>query len=83
MDSESTDKKKKNKTKQLTPNTERKASGYNWETYKNLFSKVTTEEKAGEKSVSQNKHPKYTPVKKVYTTPLRTSVNRFIILVRI
>lgn len=72
-----TDKKRKrgNKTKQLTPSTERKASGCNWETYKNLFSKAKVEE-SGEKSVPQNRHPKF---KKVYTTPLHT-VSIFIIL---
>lgn len=36
--------KKKNKKHQLVPNTERKASGCNWEMYKNLFSKSNTEE---------------------------------------
>ncbi|KYQ54927.1 RNA exonuclease 4 [Trachymyrmex zeteki] len=65
----STDKKKRNKaTRQLVPSTERKASGCNWETYKNLFSKTKTEEHTGEKTVSQNnRHPKF---KKVYTTPV-------------
>jgi len=79
MDNVSTgsDKKKKNKTtRQLAPSTERKASGCNWETYKNLFSKAKAEESTGEKSVSQNRHPK---LKKVHTTPLRT-VNIFIIV---
>lgn len=70
-----TDKKKRNKTKQLTPSTERKASGCNWETYKSLFTKAKTEESTEEKSISQKKPPK---VKKVYTTPLYT-VNRFIL----
>lgn len=70
----STDKKKKNKTKQLIPNTERKASGCNWETYKTLFPKAKTEESTGEKCVLQNRRPK---PKKVYTTP--RTVNRFII----
>ncbi|EFN69827.1 RNA exonuclease 4 [Camponotus floridanus] len=36
--------KKKNKKHQLVPNTERKASGCNWEMYKNLFSQPNTEE---------------------------------------
>jgi len=84
MDNVSTDtdkKKKKTKTtKQLAPSTERKASGCNWETYKNLFSKAKTEGSTGEKSVSQNnRHPK---LKKVYTTPLH-SVNIFIIVLDI
>ncbi|XP_011694793.1 PREDICTED: RNA exonuclease 4 isoform X2 [Wasmannia auropunctata] len=67
----STDKKKRSKTtRQPAPSTERKASGCNWETYKNFFSKAKTEESAGEKSVSQNnRHPR---LKKVYTTPPRT-----------
>jgi len=71
MDNEltSADKKKRNKTKQLIPNTERKASGCNWETYKTLFSKTKTEESTGEKCVLQNRHPK---LKKIYTTPLHT-----------
>lgn len=77
MDNESTSTdKKKNKRKQLTPSTERKASGCNWEIYKTLFS-TTTEESTGEKSVSQNRHPK---LKKVHTIPFHTSVNKFITL---
>ncbi|XP_071626545.1 RNA exonuclease 4 isoform X3 [Temnothorax longispinosus] len=68
--SSGSDRKKRNKTtKQLTPSTERKASGCNWETYKNLFPNPKTEESTGEKSVSQNRYPK---LKKVYTTPLHT-----------
>ncbi|KYN06131.1 RNA exonuclease 4, partial [Cyphomyrmex costatus] len=63
-----TDKKKRNKaTRQLVPSTERKTSGCNWETYKNLFSKTKTEENTGEKIISQNnRRPKF---KKVHTTP--------------
>jgi len=37
-------KRKRNGTEQFISNTERKASGCNWETYKNLFSKSKTEE---------------------------------------
>lgn len=73
----STDKRKKNRRKHLTPNTERKASGCNWEIYKSLFSTATTEESTEEKNLSQNRHPK---LKKVYTIPFQTSVNRFITL---
>jgi len=68
-----TDKKKRNKTpKQITPSTERKASGCNWETYKSLFTKDNTEESTREKTISQKKPPK---IKKVYTTPLYTPWN--------
>lgn len=75
-----TDKKKRNKaTRQLDSSTERKASGCNWETYKNLFSKGKVEESTGEKSVSQNSQNRHSKFKKVYTTPLRT-VNIFTIL---
>lgn len=78
MDKEltSTDKKKKNRRKHLTPSTERKASGCNWEIYKSLFSTATREESTEEKSFSQNRHLK---LKKVYTIPFQTSVNRFIL----
>ncbi|XP_011165311.1 RNA exonuclease 4 isoform X2 [Solenopsis invicta] len=66
--STSTNKKKKNRmARQLAPSTERKTSGCNWETYKNLFSKTKMEESTIEKDISQNRHPK---LKKVYTTPL-------------
>ncbi|XP_050463669.1 uncharacterized protein LOC126857866 isoform X1 [Cataglyphis hispanica] len=47
--------KKKNKTiKQVVPCTERKASGSNWETYKNLFAKPNIEEG----HTLQNRYPK-------------------------
>lgn len=49
-------KKKKNRMKQLGSSTERKASGCNWEIYKNLFSK--SEESNGERIASQNRYPK-------------------------
>ncbi|XP_029674953.1 RNA exonuclease 4 isoform X2 [Formica exsecta] len=59
--------KKKNKTtKQLASNTERKASGSNWEMYKNLFSKPNIEEG----HAPQNRHSKS---KKVHVTLLHTN----------
>lgn len=69
-------KKRENQTTQVAPSTERKASGCNWETYKSLFSKAKAEESVGEKSVPQNRCPKF---KKVHTAPLHT-VSIFIIL---
>ncbi|KAL0109623.1 hypothetical protein PUN28_014578 [Cardiocondyla obscurior] len=65
------DKKKNKPTRWVTANTDRKASGCNWETYKSLFSKTKTEESTEEKNVS---HPKRSKFKKVYTTPLYTEV---------
>lgn len=58
MDNVSTNVKKKNKRKQLSSNTDRKASGCNWEIYKNLFSKAKSEESNGERIASQNRHPR-------------------------
>lgn len=61
--------KRKSKTvQQIIPNTERKASGSNWEMYKNLFSKPKTEKNNEENSprVSVNRHPK---TRKITTTP--------------
>jgi len=63
-------KKKRNRIEQFIPNTERKASGCNWETYKNLFSKSKTK---GNKYLSQYKFkPKS---KEMYTTTPLCTVN--------
>lgn len=59
--------KKKNKKHQLVPSTERKASGCNWEVYKNLFSKPNTEENHAQ----QNRRLKS---KKTYTSSHTVSI---------
>ncbi|XP_011339865.2 RNA exonuclease 4 [Ooceraea biroi] len=60
-------KKKRSKTEQFVPSTERKASGCNWEMYKNLFSESKPNKQQTEKNTPQHRHPK---PKRIYTTPL-------------
>lgn len=67
------EKKKSRTTQQLITHTERKASGCNWEMYKNLISKPKTEKNNDDENVPWamvNKNPK---PKRIHTTYFHTA----------